>query len=125
MPLADQIRCTVAGLTPFLLGVGFGMRRLVSASGFSCSVACTISAIRSCPMLGLRPRPGRTPPRPFRPSSPKRSRHALTVVGRNADDVTDRRVGLPVAGQQQRTRAVDLAVGGHLRARQSFEDLAH
>jgi len=77
---ADQIRCTVAGDTPCALAI---VRQLqcVSPSGVWCNVACTIACTFSGVIDALRPRPGRTTPKPFRPSASNRSRQLLTVVG--------------------------------------------
>src|SRR6185503_8123030 len=79
-PRADQIRCTVAGLTPCALAIERQLQ-CVSPIGCSCSVAWTISAILSAGIDGLRPRPGRTPENAFRPSDANRLRHASTVAG--------------------------------------------
>lgn len=53
----------------------------VSPSGFSCSVACTISSTFSEGIEGLRPRPGRIGPNNPRPSVSNRPRQLETVVG--------------------------------------------
>lgn len=76
----DQIRCTVAELTPCALAIE-RHDQCVSPAGLSCSVACTIASTFSVGIDGLRPRPGRTVPNSFSPSWEKRSRHALTVLG--------------------------------------------
>jgi hypothetical protein len=57
MPRADQIRCTVAGLTPWALAID-RQDQCVSAGGLSCSVARTISATFCWLIDGLRPPAG-------------------------------------------------------------------
>ena len=48
--------------------------------GFSCSVACTIAAIFSAGIDGLRPRPGRITPISAKPASANRERQERTVT---------------------------------------------
>jgi len=79
-PRADQIRCTVAGLTPCALAID-RHDQCVSPAGFSCSVACTITATFSAPICGLRPRPSRTRANLASPSPANRSRQAVTLAG--------------------------------------------
>jgi hypothetical protein len=80
---ADQIRCTLAGLTPLALAM-LRHDQWVSPAGVSCSVARTISATCASLIVGLRPRPGRTAPNPASPSSTNRSRHEATEDGDTA-----------------------------------------
>src|SRR5258707_1003395 len=80
MPRADQIRCTVAGLTACALAM-LRHDQWVSPGGFSCKVARTIASTFSALTDGLRPRPGRTRPSFARPSVANPSRHAATLAG--------------------------------------------
>ncbi len=82
MSRADQIRCTVAALTPLALAIERQLQ-CVSPGGFSCSVACHDRGdlLGTDPRLSPAARPHPAQPSPFRPSHAKRSRHALPVVG--------------------------------------------
>src|SRR5829696_4018203 len=79
-PRSDQIRCTVAGLTPTRLAI-VRHDQCVAPGGVVVVVNRTISAIVSSPIEGLRPRPSRMLSKPASPSSPNRVRHARTVTG--------------------------------------------
>ena len=79
-PLADQIRCTVAGLTPCAFAIDRQLQ-CVSPGGLSCSVAATIAPAFPAGIEGLRPRPSRTLPSFASPSSANRARHATTLDG--------------------------------------------
>ena len=83
-PRADQIRCTVAGLTPPASAIDRQLQ-YVSPSGLAFCGNPTISSIFSEVILGLRPLPGRTRPIVATPSSPKRSRHATTLAGETSN----------------------------------------
>ncbi len=79
-PRADQIRCTVAGLTPCALAM-VRHDQCVSPGGLSRRVACTIAATFSALIDGLRPRPALTLPKFASPSAANRSRQAVTLAG--------------------------------------------
>src|SRR5680860_825420 len=79
-PRADQIRCTVAGLTPCAFAIARQLQCVWPGGVVSC-VARTISAILSSEIDGLRPRPVATSPNLTRPCSANRSRQACTVDG--------------------------------------------
>jgi hypothetical protein len=77
-PLADQIRCTVAGLTPACLAID-RHDQCVASLGLECWVNSTISATFSSLIDGFRPRPVATSPNPVSPSWVNCARHASTV----------------------------------------------
>jgi hypothetical protein len=60
-PRPDQIRCTVAGLTPTRLAID-RHDQCVAPGGVSCIVSRTISSILAAEIDGFRPRPARTRP---------------------------------------------------------------
>ena len=66
-PRADQMRATVAELTPACLAID-RHDQCVWPSGLECSVNSTISATFSSLIDGLRPRPVATSPNPVNPS---------------------------------------------------------
>jgi len=82
-PWASQMRCTVAGLTPWALAI---VRQLqcVSPGGTVWVVAATIALTLAAEIVRLRPRPGRTSVRAAGPPAAKRARHMITV-GRLTD----------------------------------------
>src|SRR6476646_3840928 len=79
-PRSDQIRCTVAGLTPTCLAI-VRHDQCVAPGGVVVVVNSTIRAIVSSGIEGLRPRPSRIFSSPANPSSTNRVRHARTVTG--------------------------------------------
>ena len=79
-PRPDQIRWTVAGLTPTRFAIDRQLQ-WVAPAGVSCWVRRMISSILSAEIRGLRPRPARTRANLANPSRAKRSRHARTVAG--------------------------------------------
>lgn len=76
---ADQIRCTVAGLTLCALAIDRQLQ-WVSPGGLSCGVAWTMASTLSAGMEGLRPRPSCTFPNVASPSAVNRLRQARTVI---------------------------------------------
>jgi hypothetical protein len=95
-PRACQIRCTVAALTPNPAAV---VRQLqcVCPGGVVCSVAWTIASTISGGMDGLAPRPGRTRPNLFKPSSANRCRQDLTDVADTPNSAAIRSLATPSA----------------------------
>jgi hypothetical protein len=79
-PRADQIRCTVAGLTPNSRAIDRQLQ-CVSPRGLQFRVLSTMASTVSSEIVGLRPRPERTIPNRAKPRSAKSLRHARTVVG--------------------------------------------
>src|SRR6476619_4403754 len=79
-PRSDQIRCTVAGLTPTCLAI-VRHDQCVAPGGVVVVVNSTIRAIGSPGIEGLRPRPSRIFSSPANPPSTNRVRHARTVTG--------------------------------------------
>src|SRR5664279_3707786 len=79
-PRPDQIRWTVAGLTPTALAIDRQLQ-YVSPEGFSCCVRRTISSRLAAEIPGLRPRPARTWPNLDSPSSANLPRHEPAVTG--------------------------------------------
>src|SRR6478609_7730267 len=79
-PRSDQIRCTVAELTPTRLPI-VRHDQCVAPGGVVVVVNRTIAAIVSSLIEGFRPRPSRILSNPASPSATNRVRHARTVTG--------------------------------------------
>jgi len=78
MPRADQIRCTVAGLTPARAAI-VRHHQCASPSGLVCKVHSTIWATVADGITGFLPRPARTLANSATPRSLKSARHDNTV----------------------------------------------
>ena len=121
-PRSDQIRCTVAGLTPTRLAI-VRHDQCVAPGGVVVVVNRTISAIVSSGIEGLRPRPSRILLHSGQPvggesCTPGPHRHR-----RHPDLFGDHRVGHPVSGHQQHPRPQHLPMRRRLRPRQPLQRL--